>query len=81
MNEIRNCEFKFKCPKEWELLIPTIHKDQRFCGECDRTVYLCKTGTELMTAIREDRCVAVKINDGIVVGMAGSPYGFDRNGE
>lgn len=69
VNEIRNCEFKFKCPKEWELLSLTEHKDQRFCNECERIVYFCKTGKALMAAIQADQCVAVSIMGETEVGM------------
>lgn len=74
MNEIRNCEFRFKCPKEWELLSLTDHKDQRHCNECQRIVYFCKTGEALMAAIQNDHCVAVKTLAHIEVGMPLPPY-------
>ena len=35
MSEIRNCEFKFKCPKQWEALELTDREDQRHCHECN----------------------------------------------
>ena len=31
-NKIRNCEFRFKCPKTWESLEVTPIDTQRYCG-------------------------------------------------
>ncbi|WVN41195.1 hypothetical protein AOB54_06785 [beta proteobacterium MWH-UniP1] len=60
--EIRNCEFKFKCPKIWDSLTPTADERIRLCGECDRRVIFCRTATELKQAIIDDECVAVRIS-------------------
>ena len=84
MNVIRNCEFKFKCPKQWDFLELTDEEDQRDCNECHQIVYFCKTGKQLMAAIKEDRCVAVKILDPesdlprIEVGMPAPKYNIDQ---
>lgn len=61
MNEIRNCEFRFKCPMQWNALKPTDNKDQRYCNECNQIVYFCHTADELMDAIQADRCVALAV--------------------
>lgn len=74
VNEIRNCRFRFKCPNEWELLSLTDQEDQRYCNECQRTVYFCKTGKALMAAIQADQCVAVKTMARIEVGIPLSPF-------
>ncbi len=82
MGEIRNCKFSFKCPKEWASLKPTDQPDQRYCNECNQIVYFCKTGKQLMAAIKEDRCVAVAVggasNADMVLGLPESIY--DNNG-
>ena len=62
MNAIRNCEFRFKCPKDWDALKPTDREGERYCNECNQIVYFCRTNKQLMAAIQEDRCVAVRVN-------------------
>lgn len=59
---IRNCEFRFECPKKWEALTETHNVKIRHCGTCDRNVHYCKTPSELMAAIRKNQCVAVEIH-------------------
>lgn len=59
--EIRNCEFRFKCPRTWESLSKTFDQRVRHCSECDRRVIYCKTESELKRAIIYDECVAVEI--------------------
>jgi len=82
MGEIRNCQFRFKCPKAWGALKLTEIEDQRYCTECEQIVYFCKTNKQLMTAIQEDRCVAVRVNDPeedltlIEVGMPAVKYNY-----
>lgn len=82
MAEIRNCEFRFKCPMQWEALKPTDHEDQRYCGECNQLVYFCHIEEELMAAIKADRCVAIEQDapeEGpFVVGMMKSKYNVDQ---
>ncbi len=58
-DEIRNCEFKFKCPKTWDSLEKTPIAAQRYCGECQRIVIHCRTATELEWAIVRNLCVAI----------------------
>jgi hypothetical protein len=58
-DEIRNCEFRFKCPKTWDSLEKTPIAAQRYCGECQRIVIHCRTATELEWAIVRNLCVAI----------------------
>ena len=58
-DEIRNCEFRFKCPKTWDSLEKTPNAVQRYCGECQRIVIHCRTTTELEWAIVRNLCVAI----------------------
>ncbi len=78
MNDIRNCEFRFKCPKQWDALKSTDNQDQRFCSVCNQIVYFCHTDKELVAAIKADRCIAIKVtsakDDGIQVGMPAPVY-------
>ena len=58
---IRNCEFRFKCPKTWDALEVTTNAQQRFCDDCHRTVHYCKTPEQLQQAIVANWCVAVEL--------------------
>jgi hypothetical protein len=58
--KIRNCEFRFKCPRAWESLAETFDPRVRQCDQCNRRVY-CRTSTELRKAIFADECVAVEV--------------------
>lgn len=59
-DEIRNCEFRFKCPKTWDSLEPTVIASQRYCGQCQKVVHHCHTANELQWAIVRNLCVAVE---------------------
>ena len=58
-NEIKNCEFHFKCPLRWEDLKQTGATDSRFCGVCGKTVHFAYTQPELDKLSRKGDCVAV----------------------
>lgn len=59
--EIRNCEFRVECPKQWTELQETRNEKIRFCGSCKRSVHYCKTPAELQRAIIKNYCVAVEL--------------------
>ena len=61
--DIRNCIIKFKCTKTWESLDETNQSHIRYCGDCDRGVHLCKTQDELKINLKNNRCVAVDIEN------------------
>ena len=65
MSEIRNYEFRFKCPKLWESLELTGDDSVRFCDQCNRTVHYCKTPLQLHAAIVANQCVAVEIQESV----------------
>ena len=60
--EIRNCEFRFKCPRTWDSLSATGDPSLRSCDECKRTVRYCRTPDELHAAIVKNECVAVELH-------------------
>jgi hypothetical protein len=62
--EIRNCEFKFQCPRTWESLALTKVHEVRYCNSCEKEVFFCTTAAELRSAIVADRCVAIEIPRG-----------------
>lgn len=61
--EIRNCQFRFECPKIWDLLHETADEKVRHCIECNRMVVLCRTSKQLKRAIIDNFCVAIKVRD------------------
>tara|TARA_Y100000996_G_C22067554_1_gene455963 strand:+ start:157 stop:420 length:264 start_codon:yes stop_codon:yes gene_type:complete len=58
---IENCEytFEYKCPLEWKNLRKTKDSKVRFCGECDKNVYRCKTDEDIDKHIELNHCVAI----------------------
>jgi hypothetical protein len=75
---IRNCTFGFKCAVEWDGLSETSDSSVRFCLDCQREVYFCKTTEQLADAIRLNRCVAVRLESGARQSMPtlGVPLAF-----
>lgn len=58
--DIRNCEFKLKCPKQWESLrsnpeLPNI----RYCEVCAKPVYLVNSEEDLAYKIWRNQCIAI----------------------
>lgn len=60
---IRNCTFAFKCEKKWALLTQTKSNDVRFCEDCQREVFFCRTDEQLRESIVMNRCVAVEFEN------------------
>ena len=57
---IRNCKFGFKCSANWQELEPTEDDESiRFCKDCLREVYFCKTDEELIHNVINNRCIAI----------------------
>ena len=57
---IKDCEFEFKCPKNWYRLKSTSDPAQRYCGSCKRTVHFCTNQKELDKASALGFCVAIE---------------------
>ena len=73
---IDNCpEFRFKCPKQWADLTPTAADGERFCGECQRTVYYCATIDEARARGGEGKCVAIDVASPRWKGDMDPPFG------
>lgn len=70
---IRNCavKFRFRCPKTWDELQTTEDEGRRFCGECERSVFLCNTDAETILHARAGHCVARRVPDELM--MIGEP--------
>jgi hypothetical protein len=50
---------EFTCPLRWELLDITGSDTERFCNNCNKTVYAVKTAKQLEESIAVGRCVAI----------------------
>lgn len=60
---VRNCQFSFKCSKQWEELTRTSFERVRHCASCSRDVFYCATDAELAESVKLNRCVAVDLPD------------------
>ena len=60
---LRNCQFAYRCPMTWQSLLTTERSELRYCPECDRGVYLCRTDNDLLMAVKKNRCVAIVTRD------------------
>lgn len=53
-------EFRFRCPKRWENLVPVDENQQiRFCNECQRSVHYCYDIDTARTHAQRGNCVAL----------------------
>ena len=82
--DIRNCKFAFKCEKRWNDLkvISGGNKRIRFCDDCEKDVYRCRTDDQLKIAMKHNHCVAICFEDKSShekVEFVGEPAGdYDR---
>jgi len=72
-NKIKNCEFVFKCPMQWEELTETDIENKKFCESCNKPVIFCETPEELEAAAKNRDCVAVQIGLISTVGVLPDP--------
>lgn len=63
---IVNCDFRFKCPNQWNELEATTEANRRFCNSCERSVYFVNSNEELKKAYLDGLCVAAYIVDPVV---------------
>ncbi len=54
------CTFKFKCDKQWDDLETQVASNIKFCKQCLKEVYLCKTQEELDHARSLGRCISIE---------------------
>jgi hypothetical protein len=54
------CTFEFKCDKQWDDLETQIASNIKFCTQCKKDVYLCKTQEELDHARSLGRCISIE---------------------
>jgi len=72
---IENCEYsvEYECPLEWKNLKKTKDSKVRFCGECNKEVYRCRTEEDLDKHIDLNHCIAINNSELGVVGMMKPP--------
>ena len=71
--DIQQCPLAKRCRARWEKLEPVKGDDAiRFCGACERSVYLCQTDEDLVKHSALGRCVALETLD-IGVAHIGEP--------
>lgn len=63
MDPIHNCppRFRYRCPKEWDALLPTQDQGVRHCLTCDRDVFRCETSAEFFAHADQGHCVALAL--------------------
>ena len=76
---IDNCDYEFgyKCPLEWKNLKKTKDSKVRFCDECHKNVYRCRTGEDMDKHIQLNHCVAVN-EPNMPMGMMMPPDGLPK---
>ena len=59
---VRNieCTFEFKCNKQWDELETPVASNIKFCNQCEKDVYLCKTQEEIDHARSFGRCISIE---------------------
>lgn len=79
--------FTFECPNKWETLRPGGEdKAIRFCDACRRSVFFCRTATEVRKRARLGQCVAIgvdlarRVNQHYSEGITGQPLPFESWG-
>ena len=72
---IDNCEytFEYKCPLEWKNLNKTKNSKVRFCDECNKNVYRCRTDEDIDKHIQLNHCIAITDNNIREMGMMMPP--------
>ena len=72
---IDNCEFQFeyKCPLEWKNLNKTKDSKVRFCNECNKNVYRCRTEKDIDKHVELNHCIAIDDGADMPMGMMGPP--------
>ncbi len=54
---INNYNWAFRCPKSWENLKSTVNQNVKFCDECKKNVFLCKTDEDVEYHSERLNCV------------------------
>ena len=54
------CTFEFKCDKQWDDLETQDASNIKFCKQCQKDVYLCKTQEELDRSRSLGHCISIE---------------------
>lgn len=57
--QVIDCEFGYRCPRDWDALAPTANQNVKYCQVCTREVYFCGNQQELDEHARAGHCVAI----------------------
>ena len=80
--DIQQCPLAKRCRARWEKLEPVKGDDAiRFCGACERSVYLCQTDEDLAKHRALGRCVALAVLDVGIVRVGESLPNSGRSGQ
>lgn len=57
--KLRNCQLAFRCKQSWdEMTLTRPDGTVRFCLDCMKEVFFCKTDHDLIEHIKHDHCIA-----------------------
>jgi hypothetical protein len=58
---IANCpvDFRFLCPKAWEMLEKTSDSNIRYCNKCEKSVHLCSSMQQVYHHAHLEHCIAI----------------------
>lgn len=51
--------FAFQCPNQWDSLAPGVDPNVRFCQDCSKSVYFCRTVAEAESHGKAGNCIAI----------------------
>lgn len=57
--KIKNCNWAFKCPQNWENLKETTNSKVKFCNDCQKHVFLCEDNEAITYHSNRLHCIAL----------------------
>lgn len=67
---IINCKFEFQCNQQWKDMSKTPFSNVRFCDQCQKEVYMCKTQKQADWLSLKGLCGAVPMGyDDLLIGL------------
>lgn len=78
-NQILECYFEFKCPRQWESLVKLNDPEKRYCPTCEEEVFFVTNTKELEIYRKLGRCIAANVYSrefqmGITIAGGALPY-------
>jgi hypothetical protein len=59
---ILECDFQFRCPKEWDSLTQSPDPTVRFCSVCQQNVHFVTTRKQFEVHRRLNHCIAASVH-------------------